>query len=162
MKKSSLVYSLVVLAISMVQAFAITITPKTNTITFSSPKGTNNYTSSLPLTASATDGGTITFSSSSSIGSVNGNTLSLNGIAGTISIVATEASPASGYAAAKPVTNVVTITQLSNSITFAAPANASSANSASGPISLSATASDGGTVSFSTANFGNLRVKACN
>jgi hypothetical protein len=152
MKKSSLVYSLVVLAISMVQAFAITITPKTNTITFSSPKGTNNYTSSLPLTASATDGGTITFTGNNAVGSVSGNTFTPTGVAGSISIVATELNPVAGYKTPVAVTNVITIKQLTNSISFAAPANASSANSASGPISLSATASDGGTVSFSTTN----------
>ena len=148
MKKSSLVYSLVVLAISMVQAFAVTITPKANTITFASPRGTNSYsTSSLPLTASVTDGGTITFSGSSSVGSVSGNTLNLNGSAGTISIVATESStPASGYAVAKPVTNVVTITQRSNSITFTAP---NGTNNYTNSIPLTASVTDGGSITFS-------------
>jgi hypothetical protein len=149
MKKSHLAYSLIALAASTVQAFAsLTTPPKANTITFASPKGTNSYsTSSLPLTASVTDGGTITFSGSSSVGSVSGNTLNLNGSAGTISIVATESStPASGYAVAKPVTNVVTITQRSNSITFTAPKGT---NNYTNSIPLTASVTDGGSITFS-------------
>jgi hypothetical protein len=127
----------------------VTITQRSNSITFTAPKGTNNYTNSIPLTASVTDGGSITFSGSSSIGSVSGNTLTLNGAAGTISIVATEASPVTGYATAKAVTNVITIKQLSNSITFTTPKGT---NNYASSFSLSASALDGGTVSFTGNN----------
>ena len=127
----------------------LTVAQLSNSITFSNPKGTNNYTSSIPLTASVTDGGTITFSGSSSVGSVSGNTLTLNGTPGTISIVATEASPTTGYATPKAVTNTITIKQLSNAITFTTPKGT---NNYASSFTLSATALDGGTVTFSGNN----------
>ena len=84
------------------------------------------------------------------MGSISGNTLTLGGAAGTISIVASEASPVAGYATARSVTNTLTVRQLSNSITWSSPSNGDSV-SRYNPVSLSASATDSGSVSYSIA-----------
>jgi hypothetical protein len=128
----------------------ITIKQLSNSITFTTPKGTNDYASSFSLNATALDGGTVTFSGNNDlVGTVSGNTFTPTGKGGTISIVATEASPITGYATPKNVTNTITIKQLSNSITFTTPKGT---NDYASSFSLSATALDGGSVTFSGDN----------
>ena len=63
--------------------------------------------------------------------------------------MATEASPTTGYATPKAVTNVVTIKLISNSISTTVP---SSVTYTPSPITLSGTATDGGSVTFTITN----------
>lgn len=93
--------------------------------------------SGLPVSFAVTSGGTVA--------SVSGNTVTLSGTAGVVTIQATQSGDAS-FAAATPVSRTFTVSKVSQRITFATIPT-KYINSA--PFTLSATASSGLTVSYS-------------
>ncbi|MGD0730331.1 MAG: sugar-binding protein, partial [Terracidiphilus sp.] len=119
---------------------------ESQTITFTPPTSPVTYgVSPITLSATATSGLAVTFSVVSGPGTVSGNTLTVTG-AGTIVVAANQAGNGT-YAAAPQVTQNVVVNQESQSITFTAPS--SPVTYGVSPISLSATATSGLTVTFS-------------
>jgi large repetitive protein len=118
----------------------------TQTITFAVPSDQPFGTAPFALSATASSGLTVSFTSSTTgICTVAGATVTLVA-AGTCTIQATQAGNAF-YTAAPPINQSFNVTQGSQTITFAAPANQTLG---SAPFTLSATASSGLTVSFTS------------
>ena len=124
-------------------------TQSSQTITFTAPTSPIIYpVSPITLSATASSGLAVTFSVLSGPGSITGNTLTVTGT-GTIVIAANQAGNAT-YAAAPQVTQSIVVNAgsgLSQTITFTAPT--SPVTYPVSPITLSATASSGLTVTFS-------------
>jgi hypothetical protein len=119
----------------------ITFTPLTTPITYAT-----NLT--VGLTATATSGGTVFFAVTGTTGgatasSVSGNTLSIVGT-GTVTVQATQAGNAT-YASATPVSQTITINPASQTITFP---TVSTVTFGAPPVTLAATTSSGGTVTY--------------
>ncbi|NCU11270.1 MAG: autotransporter domain-containing protein, partial [Sphingomonadaceae bacterium] len=131
-------------ATPVTQTFAVTA--GVNTITFPALPDTP-FTSAPPvLSATASSGLAVSYASNSAaICTASGNTISFVA-AGTCSITASQAGNAN-YAAATPVTNTFAVTPGVNTITFAPLANRALG---SGAFTLSATASSGLAVTYST------------
>ena len=129
---------------NVVQSFAVT--PGTQTITFG-PIGSVAFgTAPFSLTATATSNLPVSFASTTpGVCTVAGSTVSIAG-AGTCSLTASQAGSAN-YAAAPNVIQSFSVTPATQTITFA-PLGAATVGS--GSISLSATASSGLPVSFSS------------
>ena len=129
----------------------ITIKQLSNSITTSVPASVTYSSSPTSLSGTATDGGSVTFSlTNSPIASISGNQLSLKGPAGTIKVMAQEASPLTGYARPAAVTNTIVVSQLSNSIAWSSPSSGATV-SRTAPVSLSASATDNGSITYSIA-----------
>jgi hypothetical protein len=125
---------------------SIVVALSSQTITFIAPTSPVTYpVSPITLSATASSGLTVTFSVLSGPGSITGNTLTVTGT-GTIVIAANQAGNGS-YAAAPQVTQSIVVALSSQTITFIAPTSPVTYPVA--PITLSATASSGLTVSFS-------------
>jgi hypothetical protein len=125
---------------------SVVVNQASQTITFTQPTSPVSYpTSPITLSATATSGLTVTFSIVSGPGTVSGNTLTVTGT-GTIVIAANQAGN-SDYAAATQVTQSVVVNLESQTITFTPPT--SPVTYGVSPITLSATASSGLTVTFS-------------
>ncbi|MEY4953873.1 MAG: hypothetical protein RL299_2297 [Pseudomonadota bacterium] len=122
------------------------VTPGVNTITFPALASTA-FTSAPPaLAATASSGLAVSYGSNSgAVCTVSGGTISFVA-AGTCSITASQAGNAN-YAAANSVTNTFEVTPGVNTITFAALPNRALG---SGSFGLTATASSGLAVAFST------------
>ncbi len=127
------------------QTFTVNAAPVASTITFG-PIAAQNDGTPLTLTATSTNTVTpITFAASpSSVCSVSGSTATFTGT-GTCSITASQVA-GNGYLAATPVTQSFTVSAAlkSQSISFTQPA----AQYVGTPLTLSATATSGLTVSF--------------
>ena len=122
------------------------VTQASQTIAFGAPSNQTYGSAPFALSATATSGLAVSFSSTTqSVCSVSGATVTL-AAAGTCTIQATQAGNAN-YQAANPVTQSFQINQASQTITFGAPSNQPYG---SAPFALSATATSGLTVSFSS------------
>jgi uncharacterized protein (TIGR03437 family) len=135
---------------------SFTVTPASQTITFGSlaslPLGTAPFTP----TATASSGLTVSFTSTTiSVCKMTGTTVTLVSV-GTCTIQAAQSGNTS-YAAAASVTQSFTVTQGSQTITFAAPANQVLGGA---PFKITATASSGLAVVFSSATQGICTVAA--
>jgi uncharacterized protein (TIGR03437 family) len=126
---------------------AITVLPQGQTITFEALPSKPFSAGSLTVAATASSGLPVMFSSSTpAVCLVAGALVSLTG-AGVCSIQATQAGNAD-YASALPVTQTFQVMQATQSITFG---SLPSVAAGSAPISLSATASSGLPVSYTSA-----------
>jgi sugar lactone lactonase YvrE len=131
-----------------------TINPAAQSITFAPSVTTYTYSvgGSFPLSATATSGLTVDFSSTTgSICSISGTTASILS-AGTCTIQATQAGNAN-YSAATAVSVSFTIGKTAQSITYA-PSVTSYPYSSAGTFSLSATATSGLAVGFASTTTG--------
>jgi sugar lactone lactonase YvrE len=116
------------------------------TISFTAPASPVTFgVAPIALSATATSGLSVTFSIVSGPGSISGSTLTITG-AGTVVVAANQAGDAT-YAPASQVTQSIVVSQVSQTITFAAPASPVPFGVA--PIALSATADSGLPVAFS-------------
>jgi hypothetical protein len=123
---------------------SFTVNAATQTITFANP-GSQNVGTPLTLTATASSGLTVSFASlTTSICTVSGTTATMV-TTGTCTIQATQAGNAN-YVAATPVSQSFTVYGPIQTITFANPGS----QVVGTPLSLSATASSGLTVSFTS------------
>ncbi|HXJ41521.1 MAG TPA: hypothetical protein VNH18_19740 [Bryobacteraceae bacterium] len=119
--------------------------PLAQTITFAALSSVTMGISPITLSATASSGLTVSFSSATpAVCTLSGNLLTI-AAAGTCSVAASQAGNA-GYAAATPVTRSFTVLA-TQTITFVAPGSVTMGNS---PITLQATASSGLTVGFSS------------
>jgi ribosomal protein S11 len=117
------------------------------TITFTAPPSPVTYGVS-PITLVATGGASgnvVVFSVLSGPGTISGNILTITGV-GTVEVAADQSGNAD-YAAAKEVTHNIVVKQIEQTITFTAPT--SPVTYGVSPITLSATASSGLSVTFS-------------
>jgi len=131
-------------AASVNQTF--TVTPESQTISFGALANQAYGTAPFSLTATASSGLPVTFTSlASPLCSVSGKTVTII-TTGTCTIQATQAGNAS-YSAAPAVIQSFTVTPASQTITFAALSNQSLGTA---PFSLSATASSGLQVVFTS------------
>ena len=116
------------------------------TINFTPPPSPVTYpVSPITLSATASSGLPVTFSIVSGPGTVSGSTLTITG-AGTIVVAANQPGNA-GYSAAAPVNRSVVVNQASQTINFTPPS--SPVTYPVSPMTLSATASSGLSVTFS-------------
>ncbi len=107
-------------ATPVVQAF--TVVKGTQSITFAGPASGGLDSPSVPLTASAGSGLTVTFiSESTSVCTVSGSTVTLK-IVGTCALMASQAGN-NNYEAASDVVRTFLVSAASQTITFAQPAN---------------------------------------
>ncbi|NDJ14810.1 MAG: hypothetical protein EBY17_27065, partial [Acidobacteriia bacterium] len=107
-------------ATPVVQAF--TVVKGTQSITFAGPASGGLDSPSVPLTASAGSGLTVTFiSESTSVCTVSGSTVTLK-IVGTCALMASQAGN-NNYEAASDVVRTFQVSAASQTITFAQPAN---------------------------------------
>ena len=135
-------------ALPVTRTFQVTAAPLSQTITFAQPSDTRVDQGPVSLSASASSGLAVSFASNNaSVCTVSGSSVTLVAT-GTCSITASQAGNGT-YAAAPPVTRAfqVTAALLSQTITFAQP---SDTRVDQGPVSLSASASSGLTVSFTS------------
>jgi len=131
-------------ATTVIQSFAVLLAPQT--ITFTPLTGTHYATAQVPLSATATSGLTVTFSSTtSSICSVSGSTLSLL-IPGTCIVHAAQAGN-TVYAAASTQVQSFAVTLAPQTISFTPITGKQYATT---QVPLSATASSGLAVTFSS------------
>jgi hypothetical protein len=122
------------------------VTTASQSISFTQPANQTLGTPPAPLSASATSNLTVVFTSNTfDVCTVSGNTLSLV-TAGNCSITASQPGNAS-FAAATPVTLGFTVSFATQSISFDAPANQTMG---APPLTLSATATSGLTVVFTS------------
>jgi len=100
---------------------SITITKLPQTITFTAPTGVTVASTPQTLSATSSAGGSypVTFTTTSATCSVNGSTLTVIS-AGTCSITASQVGDRT-YAAASSVSKSITITKLTQTITFTQP-----------------------------------------
>ena len=127
----------------------LTVNQAANPITWSQTLGNVVFGSStIALTATASNGGSIAYSTNNnSICSVTGSTLTITG-AGSCTVTANQAGDVS-YAAATAATKTFTVTQASNSITFAAAPTGLTYGETGQIRTVSATATSG-TIAYST------------
>jgi hypothetical protein len=123
------------------------ITKAAETITFTKPGDVAFGSGSFALTATATSGLAVTFSTTSTSCSVTGITVTINGV-GPCAIAADQPGGAN-YLAAPTVTQTFNVTKASQTITFGTLSNVVFG---SGTITLSATATSTLPVTFSTAS----------
>ncbi len=124
------------------QSFTVSLAPQT--ITFAN-SGTQTAGTSRTLSATASSGLTVSFASTTtSVCTVSGTTATFVA-AGTCTIQATQAGNGT-YAAAAPVSQSFTVSLAPQTITFANPGT----QTVGKPLTLSATASSGLTVSFAS------------
>jgi len=122
------------------------VTPENQTITFGSLASQVFGTSPFAVSATASSGLAVGFSSqTTAVCTVSGTTVTLVG-AGTCTIQATQSGNAN-YAAATPVSQGFTVTQASQTITFGTLASQAFGTS---PFTVSATATSGLAVSFTS------------
>lgn len=126
-----------------------TVSKLANTITFSSLTRKTLAESPVVVTATASSGLPVTFTSTTTavctVGGVNGSTIALVA-AGTCTIRADQAGNAT-YKPATPVSRSFTVTRVAQTITFATLSNKTRAQS---PVIVTATASSGLPVQFTT------------
>ena len=129
---------------------AVTAGFTAQTITWTSPPTAGTVGTPLTLTASASGGGTVVFTSaSSSVCSVSGTTLTLSA-AGSCVVNANQAGSTT-FAAAPQVSTTVTVSKAVRTISWTwAEENTSKALSST-PLTLAATSTGGGTVVFTVA-----------
>jgi uncharacterized repeat protein (TIGR01451 family) len=133
---------------NMPATFATVVPGAPQTITFAQPADTRVDQGPVSLSASASSGLAVAFTSNSaSVCTVSGASVTLLTV-GTCSVTASQAGNGA-YAAALPVTRAfqVTAAPLSQTITFAQPADT---RVDQGPVSLSASASSGLAASFTS------------
>jgi sugar lactone lactonase YvrE len=121
-------------------------TQDSQTITFNLPASIT-YSPNETVTLSATGGNSgnpVTFAVTSGPATVNGNTLTITR-AGTVTVTASQAGN-TNYAAAVPVSQTITVNAASQTITF----NPISSQAQGASLTLSATASSGLAVSFTS------------
>jgi hypothetical protein len=124
---------------------SFTVIPKPQTITFNAIP-TQTVGAPLTLSASATSGLPVTFTSSTtSVCTVSGTTTTFVA-SGTCTITASQAGNGTTYAAAPPVTQSFTVSGKTQTITF----KAISSQVQGTPLSLSATATSGLPVTFTS------------
>ena len=134
-------------AASTSRSFAVTAAPQAQSITFPQPADTREDLGPVALTATASSGLSVSYTSTtSSVCAVSGSSVTLL-TTGTCTIAAHQAGNGS-YSAAADVTRSFTVTAapvalLTQSITFAQPADTQQDH---GPITLSATATSGLTI----------------
>ncbi|NDJ14513.1 MAG: hypothetical protein EBY17_25510, partial [Acidobacteriia bacterium] len=122
------------------------VTQAAQTITFTQPAAVALGSGSVTLSATANSGLTVSFASTTTpVCTVSGTAVTLVSM-GACAITASQAGSAN-YAAAAPVTQTFTVTGTAQTITFTQPA---SVVFGSGPVTLSATANSGLTVSFAS------------
>ena len=115
------------------------------TISFTAPASPVTYgVAPIALSATATSGLSVTFTVVSGPASISGSTLTITG-AGTVVVAANQAGDTS-YAPASQVTQSIVVNQVSQTISFTAPASPVTFGVA--PIALSATATSGLSVTF--------------
>ena len=128
---------------------AVSFTPvgsTTQTISFTGPSDTVFGTAPLTLSATATSGDPVTFSSpSTAVCTVSGTTLTLVG--GGPCLINADQSGDATYAAATQVQWLFTVTPATQTITFGGPANTVFGTA---PLTLVATATSGDSVTFSS------------
>lgn len=135
---------------AMTATAAVTFTQRAQTITFTQPANTALTSGSVTVSATADSGLTVTFTSATTgVCTVSGASVTLLGV-GTCTINADQAGTAN-YAAASTVAKSFTVTQGSQTISFTGPASTALT---AGPVSVSATASSGLTVAFTSATTG--------
>ena len=117
-------------------AQSITFTPPSSPVTFG--------VSPITLSASASSGLSVTFSVISGPGTVSGNTLTVTGV-GIIVLAANQAGN-TNYSAATQVTQIITVNQATQTISFTAPA--SPVTYGISPITLSASSTSGLAITF--------------
>jgi hypothetical protein len=122
----------------------VTVTKASQTITFPTISTQTYGAAPLTLSATASSGLPVTFSVVSGPASVDGSTLTITG-AGNVVIAANQAGNAN-YTAAQQVTQTITVTKASQTITFP---TISTQTYGAAPLTLSATASSGLPVTFS-------------
>jgi hypothetical protein len=129
------------------QSFAVA--KRNQTITFASLPNRTRAQSPFTVSATASSGLTVTFASITTpvctVGGTNGATITLVAT-GTCTVVAHQVGNAA-YKGAPAVSRSFTVTKANQTITFAAPPNKTKAQ---GPLTVSATASSGLTVTFTT------------
>jgi hypothetical protein len=124
------------------------ITQATQTITFGALAAVNYSGANFNLTATASSGLTVTYTSSNpAVATVSGNTVTIVGV-GTTTITASQSGNAS-VAPATDVTQTLTVNQATQTITFAALPNKLLTDI---PFALTATASSGLTVTYTSSN----------
>ncbi len=129
-------------------AQSVAVALATQTLTFASPGNQTMGTAPTALSATATSGLTVQFASSTpSVCTVSGNTLTLAS-AGTCTITASQPGNNS-YSAATVATRSVTVVQATQTISFTQPPDQYLNVT---PTALSATATSGLTVQFSTSS----------
>ena len=131
-------------ATAVSQSFTVNASMQSQTITFSNP-GTQTVGTPLTLSATATSGLVVSFTSqTASICTVSGTAATFVA-AGTCTIQATQAGN-STYAAATAVSQSFAVNGAAQTISFSTPAT----QTVGAPLTLSATASSGLTVSFAS------------
>ncbi len=124
------------------------ITQATQTISFGALTAVNFGGANFNLTATASSGLTVTYTSSNpAVATVSGNTVTIVGV-GTTTITASQAGNAS-VAPATDVTQTLAVNQATQTISFAALPNKLLTDV---PFALTATASSGLTVSYTSSN----------
>jgi hypothetical protein len=128
----------------------LTITPKTQTITFNKPANVVVGSAPVALAATASSGLVVSFATTSpaSICTVGGSTVTVVG-GGDCVVTATQAGSAN-YSAAAPVTQTLTITAKTQTIKVTTPSNVTYSKSPLKTVSLQATATSGLTVTFTS------------
>ncbi|MBZ9874841.1 Ig domain-containing protein, partial [Mesorhizobium sp. BR1-1-9] len=128
------------------QTVSGTIAKGTQTTSFTQPANAALTSGPVALSATASSGLTVAFTSTTTaVCTVSGNSVTLLS-AGTCTIDADQAGNAD-YQAATTVSRSFSVTQGTQAISFTQPANAALT---SGPVALSATASSGLTVAFTS------------
>ncbi|MGD0733385.1 MAG: hypothetical protein ABR956_19130, partial [Terracidiphilus sp.] len=123
----------------------VVVNQASQTINFTAPTSPVTYGASpITLSATATSGLAVSFAVTSGPGTISGNMLTITGV-GTVAVAASQTGNAN-YTAATPVTQNVVVNQAPQTINFTAPA--SPVTYPVSPITLSATATSGLTVSF--------------
>lgn len=126
----------------------LTVNKADQTITFGALASKNFGDPAYTISASASSGLPVSFTSSNpAVATISGNTITIVGV-GTSTITASQAGNAN-YNAAANVLQTLTVNKASQTISFAALA---AKNYGAAPFSISATASSGLSVSFSSSN----------
>ena len=133
-------------AVAVIRSFAVN--KAAQAINFAAIPDTAFGSGTINLSASATATGPISFSVVSGPAQIMGSQLSMTGV-GPVTVAANQSGDGN-YLAAPQVSRSFNITKGTQSISFAAPANATWP--VSGAITLNATASSGGTVTFGVAS----------
>jgi uncharacterized protein YjdB len=128
---------------------ALTVTKAAQTITFTAPTAKTYGDSSFSLSAVASSGLSVTFTSANTnVATISGSTVNIVG-AGTASITATQSGNAN-YNAATSVAKTLTVAKAAQTVSFNPTTPVTYVKN--GTFSLSASSTSGGTISFTSGN----------
>jgi hypothetical protein len=134
---------------------SLTVTKAAQTITFTAPTAQTYGNSSFTLSATASSGLPVTFTSANTnVATISGNTVTIKG-AGTVSITASQSGNAN-YNAATSVAKTLTVAKASQTVSFSPTTPLTFVKN--GTFTLSASSTSGGTITFTSGNTGILSI----